>query len=184
MLSLRPSDIHYSQDSINNYFDSKCNHSGVLIGQTLDDICDGRTNINSIPRITVVNRNGKWVTADNRRLWLFRQLERLGKCTNINVYEGYSIPAAKLTSTNGGVTVYVRRSPGGNWHSRSASFYNDNSVFRNVHDIYGARPYSSESSRINHSYSSPPTRVQPTHYEYPQHSYSEPRKNDSWCNIL
>ncbi|KAH3858255.1 hypothetical protein DPMN_100875 [Dreissena polymorpha] len=123
MLSLRPSDIHYSQDSINNYFDSKCNHSGVLIGKTLDDICEG----SDIPKITVVKRNGKWVTANNRLLWL----EKLGKCTHIDVYEGFSLPTEKLTSTNVGVTVHVRGNLGSYYLSRWDSIFNDNNWYRN-----------------------------------------------------
>ncbi|KAH3729993.1 hypothetical protein DPMN_055972 [Dreissena polymorpha] len=79
MLRLRPFVIHFSKDSINNTFDESCSHSGVLIGQTVDDICTGKTNISDIPKITVVKLDGKWVTANNRLLWVFLQLEKLGK---------------------------------------------------------------------------------------------------------
>jgi len=65
-----------------------------------------------------VQRHGKWVTADNRRLWVFRQLERLGKCDTIPVRITNYIPVGKLTSYNGGESVVVRGSPGGYWHNR------------------------------------------------------------------
>jgi len=42
MSLLRPSEIFYSQDSINNTFDRKSQHSYKYIGETLDDICEGR----------------------------------------------------------------------------------------------------------------------------------------------
>ncbi|XP_045204471.2 uncharacterized protein LOC123557206 [Mercenaria mercenaria] len=113
---LRPSEIFYSQDSINNVFDKQCNHRYKPIGETLDVICEGRCSVNDIPTITVVERDGKWTTADNRRLWVFRQLERLGKCEKIHVQKGYYIPSGKLTSFNGGESVSVRGSPGGYWH--------------------------------------------------------------------
>jgi hypothetical protein len=51
--------------------------------QSLDELVEGRCRISAIPTISVVWRNEKWVTADNRRLWVFRHLEKLGKCTTI-----------------------------------------------------------------------------------------------------
>ena len=62
--------------------------------------------------------DGKWFTTDNRRLWVFRQLERLGKCSTIDVWEGYAIPTSKLTTYNGGSSVHVRRSSGGVWYRK------------------------------------------------------------------
>ncbi|KAH3858257.1 hypothetical protein DPMN_100877 [Dreissena polymorpha] len=140
--------------------------------------CKGRTAIYSIPTITVVKRNGQWVTAENRRLWVFRQLEELGKCTFIDVNAGYSIPAAKLTLTYGGVTVRVR----GNPYRRSEYLYNDSSLLSNSYD--NATPYRSNSTRITTSYSSPSARVQATQYQSQQHKYTEPGKNASWCLII
>ena len=117
-MQLRPSDIYFSQDSINNVFDRRCPHSNRTVGQTLDDLCEGRISVYAIPTITVVKKGGKWFTADNRRLWVFRELERLGKCIFIPVNEGSYIPSSKFTTYNGGASVEVRRSPGGNWHYR------------------------------------------------------------------
>lgn len=39
---LYPSEIYYSQDSISCHFDCKSVHSWQRIGETLDDICEGR----------------------------------------------------------------------------------------------------------------------------------------------
>ncbi|KAH3829991.1 uncharacterized protein LOC127877818 [Dreissena polymorpha] len=114
-MRMRPSNVFYSQDSISRTF-----VNGGTIGDMLDDICEGRKGI-YIFTITVVNRNGKWVTTDNRRLWVFRQLERLGKCSYIDVDVGYTIPEEKMTSSNGGVSVHVRGGPGGYWHEKSSS---------------------------------------------------------------
>ena len=68
-----------------------------------------------------MQRHDKWVTADNRRLWVFRQIERLGKCDMIPVRITNYIPRGKLTSYNGGESVVFRGSPGGYWHNRTTS---------------------------------------------------------------
>jgi hypothetical protein len=117
-MPLKPSEIFYSQDSIMNRF--QC---GKYIGATLDELCDGGCVIEQIPTISVDQMNGKWVTGDNRRLWVFRHLERLGKCPEDGVpvrYHGYINPS-KFTTVNGGASIRVRRgSPGGRWYVKAA----------------------------------------------------------------
>ncbi|XP_069124896.1 uncharacterized protein [Argopecten irradians] len=114
-MRLRPSEIRFSQDSINNVFDKRSLHAYRRIGETLDDLLRGRCSISQIPTITVVQRNGVWYTTDNRRLWVFRKLEELGKCTTISVYQGYSIPSEKFTTRNSGRSIIVRRDAGGSY---------------------------------------------------------------------
>ena len=112
-MHLNPSEIHYSQDSIKNEFRS--GHG--QIGLTLDKLCKGDIKVEAIPAIGVMKRDGKWFTGDNRRLWVFRHLERLGKCTKIRVnYE--TIPSKKMTTKNGGMHVRVRGNPGGSWYNK------------------------------------------------------------------
>ena len=118
---LKPSDIYFSQDSINNMFRENCLHCYTSIGKTLDDLCEGLIIVEDIPTISVMDKNGKWFTGDNRRLWIFRHLERLGKCTTIPVYETSYIPLNKFTTDNGGVSVEVRRNPGGRWHLKPSA---------------------------------------------------------------
>ncbi|KAH3896137.1 hypothetical protein DPMN_020310 [Dreissena polymorpha] len=65
--------------------------------------------------------DGKWVTLDNRRLWVFKELERLGKCDRVYVEVGYSFPSAKLTARKSGVKIDVRGSPGGTWYNKPGS---------------------------------------------------------------
>ena len=117
-MRLKPSEIMFSQETVNNYFDKRSRHSGRLIGETLDDICEGRCSVYDLPTIRVMKRDGKWMTADNRRLWVFRQLERLGKCDEIPVHETFYINPDKLNSCNGGISVRVRRYAGGRWHNK------------------------------------------------------------------
>ncbi|KAK3596680.1 hypothetical protein CHS0354_038913 [Potamilus streckersoni] len=104
-MRLKTSEIYFSHDTINNRFK---NHG--TIGSVLDKIY-GVMSIEDIPKISVTKRNGKWFTTDNRRLWIFRQLENLGKCPEIDVLERSDIPDRKFTTKNGGVSVTVRGNP-------------------------------------------------------------------------
>lgn len=79
-----------------------------------------RLSVNDIPPISVKRLGDKWFTADNRRLWVFRNLERLGICSYINVIVTNYIPEGKFTTINGGESVYVRGFVGGRWYKEPA----------------------------------------------------------------
>ncbi|KAL3876407.1 hypothetical protein ACJMK2_034256 [Sinanodonta woodiana] len=156
VLYLQPSQIRYSQDSINNYFDSRSIHSNTLIGNTLDDLCEGRCHIDDIIKISVVNMNGKWFTADNRRLWVFKHLERLKKCTVIPVNLSYYIPDHKFTTLNDGASVIVRRNPGGRWHSKPTPTFNEiSSTNSGLSERYTTHKHSVPSRLIQYRPSTP-----------------------------
>lgn len=110
---LRPLEICFSQDSIGSTFGRCTSHPYRPIGKTLDDILTGKINVNSIPNISVCNRNGKWFTADNRRLWVFQEAEKRGKFSEIYVQETSYINYNKFTTINNGESVDVRGNPGG-----------------------------------------------------------------------
>ena len=118
MLHLKPSETHYSQDSISNVFDSKSRHPNVFIGQTLDDLIEERIDVSDIPVISAQKIGDKWVSADNRRLWVFKHLEKFGKCKTIPVKVVGYIPLAKHTTTNDGMSVKIRGggNPGGKYY--------------------------------------------------------------------
>lgn len=122
-MELKPSEICFSQAEINNVFDKRSCHPYKNLGDTLDELVEGRCKISDVPTVSVKMINGKWVTADNRRLWVFRHLEKLGKCTTIRVNETNFIDSRKLNSTNGGRTArfYSGRSASGRWHCQVAS---------------------------------------------------------------
>ena len=61
-----------------NRFDDYTPHGNTYIGETLDQLLNGHCNVESIPNICVVERNGKWFTSDNPRLWVFRKAEEIG----------------------------------------------------------------------------------------------------------
>ncbi|CAC5413380.1 unnamed protein product [Mytilus coruscus] len=125
LLFLKPSDIHYSQDSISNTFGKSTVHSDKYIGETLDDLINGTVKVNNIPNISVFIHNNKWFTTDNRRLWVFRKAEEFGILRSIPVSQNLCIDLTKLTPTDDGLTVRVRRNnPGGQtWRRLSGEGY-------------------------------------------------------------
>lgn len=111
----KPSEIRFSQDSIKNHWkDNSCQ-----IGETLDQLLKGEIIVDDIEKITVNIKNGNLYSADNRRLWVFQKLEKLGKCDTIAVKFEH-IDSRKFTTTNLGASVRIRGSgdPGGRfWKS-------------------------------------------------------------------
>lgn len=80
LYSVKPSELLYSQKSIAGKF-----RNGRLIGETRDDISDGIMSVKDLPRIKVKLIDGEYVSADNRRLWVLKELERLGLLEHIEV---------------------------------------------------------------------------------------------------
>ena len=123
MLYLKPSNIFFSQNQISATFGKWNRHRNKRIGETLDDLCDGLCKISNIEPIKVVKKDGKWVTIDNRRLWVFHHLEAAGKCEKIPVEEVQycsTTHGRKFDSTNGGISVRIikGRDPGGTRYRR------------------------------------------------------------------
>jgi hypothetical protein len=107
-LSLKPSDILYSQSSIANKFTN-----GLQIGEVLDDIMEDRLPISKLPTIEVKCIDGSYVSSDNRRLWILKQLERLGRVNEVNVKTTRWMSKQKSARTN---NVKIRGiGPGGIW---------------------------------------------------------------------
>jgi hypothetical protein len=107
-LSLKPSDILYSQSSIANKFTN-----GLQIGEVLDDIMEDRLPISKLPTIEVKCIDGSYVSSDNRRLWILKQLERLGRVNDVNVKTTRWMSKQKSARTN---NVKIRGiGPGGIW---------------------------------------------------------------------
>lgn len=103
MLELRPSEVFFSQATIKDHF-----RFGVYsIYETLEQCMNDPGKINVIPNITVCHKDGKWFTLDNRRLWVFRQLEMKGKLSRISVYVSDSVPECKYNTKNGGTSVEI-----------------------------------------------------------------------------
>ena len=103
MLELRPSEVFFSQATIKDHF--RPGHRSIY--KTLEQCINDPCTVDYIPKITVCRRDGKWFTLDNRRLWVFRQLEAKGLLSSISVFESDSIPECKYNTTNGGTSVEI-----------------------------------------------------------------------------
>lgn len=103
MLELRPSEVFFSQNTIKDHF--RWGHRTIY--ETLKQCTNDPCTVDNIPKITVCKIDGKWFTLDNRRLWVFKQLEAKGIISKISVFESSSIPGCKFTTTNGGTSVDI-----------------------------------------------------------------------------
>lgn len=102
---MKPSQIYYSQNSINEKFDN-----GYTIYATLNACKNHPFVIYEIPPIRVCKKDGKWYTLDNRRLWVFKRLEEQGHVDSVRIKQVSPslLTAQKFTTTNGGESVEIR----------------------------------------------------------------------------
>ena len=102
---MKPSQIYYSQNSINERFDN-----GYTIYATLNACKNHPFVIYEIPPIRVCKKDGKWYTLDNRRLWVFKRLEEQGHVDSVRIKKVSPslLTAQKFTTTNGGESVEIR----------------------------------------------------------------------------
>ena len=77
---LKPSDICFKKKLLPSSFDD-----GIPLRETLQQLANEEILIEDLPCIDVIWCQKKWVwyTLNNRRLWVFRELEKLGKCQYI-----------------------------------------------------------------------------------------------------
>ena len=132
-----------------NRFGDYTPHGNTYIGETLDQLLNGHCSVESIPNISVVERNGKWFTSDNRRLWVFRKAEEIGFLKSIYVIETYYIKDAKFTSENGGTLIRVRGSPGGSLWRTWKRKRTPNTTHGNHNSNRVFSPYSDEDVNAN-----------------------------------
>jgi hypothetical protein len=82
---LKPSEIHFTHSNISDKF-TGCGKSLI---ETLNEITTGTTKITDIPKIKVFYfvRDGKtkYISENNRRLWVFKQLEKNGIISEVEV---------------------------------------------------------------------------------------------------
>lgn len=88
---LRPSDIMYSQRTIAPHF-----QNGLPLEKLRDQICYRAISIRDIPMISVkFLPDGSYLSLDNRRLWVFKELENRGVINFILVKRINWIPSRK-----------------------------------------------------------------------------------------
>lgn len=77
---LKPKDICFKSKLLPSSFDN-----GILLRETLQQLSNKEILIEDVPTIDVVwcKEKWQWYTLNNRRLWVFRELEKKGKCQYI-----------------------------------------------------------------------------------------------------
>jgi len=103
-IHLLPSEIRFSQDSIHNLF-----QDGGRVNALVEDLQSGRTELNRIPLISVVKLDNKYYSMDNRRLYVFRVLQKRGVIGVIKVRLATRYNPQKFTTENDGYRIRVRR---------------------------------------------------------------------------
>lgn len=74
LITLSPERIYFTHSRVRPQF-TGCNK---VIADTLKEIVEGRTRVTDIPMITVIENDGNYFSLNNRRLYLFKELLKLG----------------------------------------------------------------------------------------------------------
>lgn len=81
IIEVDPSQVYFTHARVRPVF-TGCNKR---IEETLQEIVEGRTRIQDIPKITVLNNNGHLFSLNNRRLYLIKQLHSMGLLRTVAV---------------------------------------------------------------------------------------------------
>jgi hypothetical protein len=81
LFTIKPSTIHFTHSRIRGTF-TGCGRS---VNETLEILRKDPSYISNIPRIKVVTDGDKYYSMNNRRLWVFKQLEKEGLIESIDV---------------------------------------------------------------------------------------------------
>ena len=102
---ISPTQVYYSHDSISARF--SC---GRALHETLREILCGETSVQTLPRMQITWKDGKWwAFTGNRRLWVFRQGAAFGVVDDVWMETTSRVlPKKRWTTKNGGQSVYVR----------------------------------------------------------------------------
>ncbi len=75
--------IYFTHSKIRKNFSG----NGKLLTETLSEILDGRTKIEDIPKIRVIHDDvsNRYYSLNNRRLWLFKELNKSGQLASVVV---------------------------------------------------------------------------------------------------
>ncbi len=82
ILTIDPNEIYFTHSKIRKQF-TGCNK---LITETLSEIMNGTLSIDHIPKISVFKVNSYYVSLNNRRLYLFKELHKQSKIKSVDVY--------------------------------------------------------------------------------------------------
>lgn len=104
-MELRPSEIYFTHSKIRGQF-TGC---GKRLEETLQELIDGTTKISDIPKIKVIvdPETGKYFSMNNRRLWVFKQLEDRGLLATVPVTMERMKPKSKMRNNTYSLTAKI-----------------------------------------------------------------------------
>ncbi|XP_062583857.1 uncharacterized protein LOC134245602 [Saccostrea cucullata] len=107
---MRPSQIRYTHDSIQANF-----RNGTPMEHTFRQLVFQKIQVDSLPMIQVTQHNGYWyVVRGNRRLFLLKKLEKLGRVTTVQMVKKPFDPDVfnrQYTTKDNGISVRIRGDP-------------------------------------------------------------------------
>lgn len=74
VITINPDIVYFTHSRVRPQF-TGCNK---VISDTIQEIVDGHTKISDIPLITVIENDGNYFSLNNRRLFMFKELSKLG----------------------------------------------------------------------------------------------------------
>ena len=80
--TIKPSIIYFTHSKIRKQF-TGC---GKMLQETLDELVSGVTPISQIPTIKVYTDRTNFYSMNNRRLWVFKEMEAMNLLETIDVY--------------------------------------------------------------------------------------------------
>lgn len=104
---MRPSQLRYTHDSVSNTF-----RDGNAMETTFLSLLNGILDIDDLQCLVAMSYNQKWfVVRGNRRLYVYKKLEDIGKCSTVTVdkqrFEEILFDR-QFTTKNMGLTIRVR----------------------------------------------------------------------------
>lgn len=101
---LNPEDIYFSHARIRPFF-SGC---GRRLAVTLDSILKDETKVGDIPVISVISVEDYYVSLNNRRLWVFKELRAQGKVDKVRVRVKEASPKDRVRYAKGRLSLTAK----------------------------------------------------------------------------
>lgn len=89
IIRINPAIVYFTHSRVRPFF-TGCNKR---IEETLEEILSGRTRVDQLPLISVIENDGHYFSLNNRRLYLFKELLKLGILTEVEGVMVYLKPA-------------------------------------------------------------------------------------------
>lgn len=76
-----PSAVYFTHSKIRKQFSG----NGKLLSETLEEVLNGTTKVEAIPKIRVIFDGSRYYSMNNRRLWVYKELQKRGKLATVKV---------------------------------------------------------------------------------------------------